>query len=49
VYRNGQFNLSSPVLVVQLTTTNSDDTSLPEDGNLELDFDISEVCARDSV
>ncbi|XP_065913065.1 hemicentin-1-like isoform X2 [Dysidea avara] len=41
---NGQFNLSSAVLVVQLTTSSSNpnDTSLPEDSNLQLDFDISE-------
>ena len=38
--RAGEFNLSSAVLVVQLTTPDdSDNTDLPENGNLQLKFD----------
>ena len=42
-YRPGEYNLSFPVLVVQINASGR--VELPEDGIVSMKFDIPEVCS----
>lgn len=42
LYRPGEYNLSFPVLVIQINS--SDAIKLPENSTVSMTFNISEVC-----